>query len=94
MEQLLLFPLADMLIVVGDLIPGLFLFGVIGSQGLVEDLMVDLFQIIVAKSHILLRPAPVYIQKSHSAPSGSDLHWPLKSSGYYAGCCPGQSCRK
>ena len=61
MEQLLLFPLADMLIVVGDLIPGLFLFGIVGSQGLVEDLMVDLFQIIVAKSHILLRPAPIYI---------------------------------
>ena len=52
-----------MLIVVGDLIPGLFLFGIVGSQGLVEDLMVDLFQIIVAKSHILLRPAPVYIRR-------------------------------
>ena len=63
MEQLLLFPLADMLIVVGDLISGLFLLGVVGSQGLVEDLMVDLFQIIVAKSHILFRPAPVYIRR-------------------------------
>ena len=62
MEQLLLFPLANMLIIVCDLIPGLFLFCVIGGQGLVEDLMVDLFQIIVAVGHILLRPAPVYIR--------------------------------
>jgi AcrR family transcriptional regulator len=60
-EALLALP--DMLVVVWDLIPCLFLPGVVCLQCLVEDLMVDLFQIIVAKSHILLRPAPVYIRR-------------------------------
>ena len=63
MEQFLLFPLADMLIVVCDFIPGLFLFGVVGGQGFIKKLVVDLFQIIVAVGHILLRPAPVYIRR-------------------------------
>ena len=63
MKYLLLLSLPDMLIIVCDLIPGLFLFGVVGGQGLVEDLVVDLFQIIVAVGHILLRPAPVYIRR-------------------------------
>ena len=63
MEQLLLLALPDMLVVVWDLIPCLFLPGVVCLQCLVEDLMIDLFQIIVAKSHILLRPAPVYIRR-------------------------------
>lgn len=49
MEQLLLLALPDMLVVVWDLIPCLFLPGVVCLQCLVEDLMVDLFQIIVAK---------------------------------------------
>jgi len=52
-----------MLIVVRYLIPGLFLFGIVGGQGLVKDFMIDLFQIFVAKGHILLRPAPVYIRR-------------------------------
>lgn len=41
-----------MLIIVCDLIPGLFLFGVIGSQGLVEDLVVDLFQILFCNERL------------------------------------------
>ena len=63
MEQLLLFPLADMLIVVGDLIPGLFLFGIVGGQGFIEKFVVHLLQILVAKGDILPRPAPVYIRR-------------------------------
>ena len=51
-----------MLIVVRYLVPGLFLFGIVGGQGLVKDFMRDLFQIFVAKGHILPRPAPVYIR--------------------------------
>ena len=85
MEQLLLLALPDMLVVVWDLIPCLFLPGVVCLQCLVEDLMVDLFQIIVSDHRC---------KKSHSAPSGSGLHSPLKISGCYAGYCPGQSCRK
>ena len=52
-----------MLIVVRYLVPGLFLFGVVGGQGLVKDFVIDLFQILIAKGHILLRPAPVYIRR-------------------------------
>ena len=52
-----------MLIVVRYLVPGLFLFGVVGGQGLVKDFVIDLFQIFVAKGHILPRPAPVYIRR-------------------------------
>ena len=52
-----------MLIVVEYLVPGLFLFGIVGGQGLVNYFMIDLFQIFVSKGHILLRPAPVYIRQ-------------------------------
>ena len=64
-----------MLIVVWYLVPGLFLFGVVGSQGLVEDLVVDLFQIIVAVGHILLRPAPVYIRRKKLPVIVADTAW-------------------
>ena len=75
MEQLLLFPLADMLIVVCDLIPGLFLFGVVGGQGFIEKLVVDLFQIVVAVGHILLRAAPVYIRRKKLPVIVADTAW-------------------
>ena len=52
-----------MLIVIWYLVPGLFLFGIVGGQGLVKDFVIDLFQILVAKGHILPRPAPVYIRR-------------------------------
>ena len=52
-----------MLIVVRYLVPGLFLFGIVGGQGLVKDFVIDLFQIFVAKGHILPRPAPVYVRR-------------------------------
>ena len=50
-----------MLIVFRYLVPDLFLFGIVGGQGLVKDFVIDLFQILVAKGHILPHPAPVYI---------------------------------
>ena len=75
MKYLLLLSLPDMLIIVCDLIPGLFLFGVVGGQGLVEDLVVDLFQIIVAVGHILLRPAPVYIRRKKLPVIMADTAW-------------------
>lgn len=74
-KYLLLLSLPDMLIIVCDLIPGLFLFGVVGGQGLVEDLVVDLFQIIVAVGHILLRPAPVYIRRKKLPVIMADTAW-------------------
>ena len=52
-----------MLIVIWYLVPGLFLFGIVGSQGLVEDLVLPLLHILVAKGAILPRPAPVYIRR-------------------------------
>ena len=61
MEQLLLFALADMLIVIGYLVPGLFLLGVVCSQGFIEYLMIDLFQILLAEGDVQPRPAPVDI---------------------------------
>ena len=60
-KQLLLFALADMLIVVGYLVPGLFLLCVVRSQGFIEHLMIDLFQILLAKGDVQPRPAPVDI---------------------------------
>ena len=68
-KYLLLLSLPDMLInslVILSLV--FFIFGVVGGQGLVEDLVVDLFQIIVAVGHILLRPAPVYIRRQKNFP--------------------------
>lgn len=59
MKQLLLFALADMLIVVRYLIPGLFLLCVVRSQGFIEHLMIDLFQVLLAEGDVQLRPAPV-----------------------------------
>ena len=59
MEQLLLFALADMLIVVGYLVPGLFLLCVVRSQGFIEHLMIDLFQVLLAEGDVQPRPAPV-----------------------------------
>ena len=52
-----------MLIVVWYLVPGLFLFGVVGGKGFIEKFVVHLFQILVAKGDILPRPAPVYIRR-------------------------------
>ena len=72
-----------MLIIVCDLIPGLFLFCVVGGQGLVEDLVVDLLQIVVAVGHILLRPAPVYIRRRKAPVVVSDTS-PARHAGY--GC--------
>ena len=53
----------DMLIVVWYLVPGLFLFGIVGGQGFIEKFVVHLFQILVAKGDILPRPASVYIRR-------------------------------
>ena len=59
MEQLLLLALADMLIVVGYLVPGLFLLSVVRCQGFIEYQVIDLFQVLPAKGDVLGRPAPV-----------------------------------
>ena len=42
-----------MLIVVWYLVPGLFLFGIVGGQGFIEKFVVHLLQILVAKGDIL-----------------------------------------
>ena len=63
MEQLLLLALPDMLVVVWDLVPCLFLPGVVALQRLVKQLVIDLLQILVAENNVLLRPAPVYIRR-------------------------------
>ena len=52
-----------MLIVIWYLVPGLFLFGILGGQGFIEKIVVHLFQILVAKGNILPRPASVYIRR-------------------------------
>ncbi len=54
-----MFALADMLIVVGYLVPGLFLLCVVRSQGFIEHLMIDLFQVLLAEGDAQPRPAPV-----------------------------------
>ena len=59
MEQLLLFALTDMLIVVGNLVPGLFLPCVVRIQGFIEHMMIDLFQVLLAEGDVQSRPAPV-----------------------------------
>jgi hypothetical protein len=61
MEQLLLLALPDMLVVVWDLVPCLFLPGVVALQRLVKQLVIDLLQILVDKDDVLPRPVPVYI---------------------------------
>ena len=61
MEQLLLLTLADMLIVVGYLIPGLFLLSVVRCQGFIEYQVIDLLQVLPAKGDVLGRPAPVNV---------------------------------
>ena len=61
MEQLLLLALPDMLVVVWDLVPCLFLPGVVALQRLVKQLVIDLLQILVDKDDVLARPVPVYI---------------------------------
>ena len=63
MEQLLLFALADMLVVVGYLIPGFFLLSVVRSQGFIEQLMIDLFQVLLAEGDVQPRPAPVDVSR-------------------------------
>ena len=63
LKQLLFFAFSDMLIVVWYLVPGLFLFGIVGGQGFIEKFVVHLFQILVAKGDILPRPASVYIRR-------------------------------
>ena len=52
-----------MLIVIWYLVPGLFLFGIVGSQGFIEKFVVHLLQILVEKGDILPRPASVYIRR-------------------------------
>lgn len=52
-----------MLVVVWYLVPGLFLFGVVGGQGFIEKFVVHLFQILIAKGDILPRTAPVYVRR-------------------------------
>ena len=64
-----------MLIVVWYLVPGLFLFGVVVGQGFIEKLVVDLFQIVVAVGHILLRAAPVYIRRKKLPVIVADTAW-------------------
>lgn len=61
MEQLLLLALPDMLVIVRDLISGLFLPGVVALQRRVKQLVIDLLQILVDKDDVLPRPATVYI---------------------------------
>ena len=61
MEQLLLLALPDMLVVVQDLIPCLFLPGVVCLQRLAEQLVIGLLQILVDENNILPRPLTVYI---------------------------------
>ena len=61
MEQLLLLTLPDMLVIVRDLISGLFLPGVVDLQRRVKQLVIDLLQILVDKDDVLPRPVAVYI---------------------------------
>ena len=61
MEQLLLLALPDMPIVVWDLVPCLFLPGVVCLQRLTEQIVIGLLQIIVDETNILPRPLTVYI---------------------------------
>ena len=47
----------------------------IRDRGLVEDFVVDLFQIVVAVGHILLRPALVYIRRKKLPVIVADTAW-------------------
>ena len=81
MEQLFLFTLPDMLIVVRYLISR-FRFSLrCRLRELLKDHMIDLLQILVAENQ-------------YSAPSGSGLHSPLRSCGCCAGCSLHLSCPK
>ena len=63
MEQLFLFALPDMLIVVRYLISRFGFLCVVGCESFIKNHVVDLLQILVAKSDILLRSALVYIRR-------------------------------
>ena len=63
MEQLLLLTLPDMLVIVLDLISGLFLPGVVDLQRRVKQLVIDPLQILVDKDDVLPRPVTVYISR-------------------------------
>ena len=63
MEQLFLFTLPDMLIVVRYLISRFGFLCVVGCESFIKDHMIDLLQILVAENNVLLRPAPVYIRR-------------------------------
>ena len=63
MEQLFLFALPDMLIVVRYLISRFGFLCVVGCESFIKDHMIDLLQILVAENNVLLRPAPVYIRR-------------------------------
>ena len=67
MEQLFLFTLPDMLIVVRYLISRFGFLCVVGCESFIKDHMIDLLQILVAENNVLLRPAPVYIRRRKAA---------------------------
>ena len=62
MEQFFLLSLPDVLVIVRDLIPCLFLFGIVSCQCLIEKLVVHLMQIFVTEGHIQVCPALIDVR--------------------------------
>ena len=67
MEQLFLFALPDMLVVVRYLISCFGFLCVVGCESFIKNHVIDLLQILVVENNVLLCPAPVYIRRREAA---------------------------